>query len=173
MGAERALRPAGGAAGLERVARLGGVQPGDVAARDHHRAHLPVIEPEHVAHHLVLVCLDHAGVQAFFPDDPAGRPVDGINLVEFVGDDEEAVEAEGFSGPYTIEKYTKNEVAQFKANPGSVSWGGGSAGGSPDASSGSTASTRHPGDPSAPGTGPELAVPPTASARCARAARRC
>ncbi len=31
--------------------------------------------------------------------------------------DDEAVEAEGFSGPYTIEKYTKNEVAQFKANP--------------------------------------------------------
>ncbi len=36
---------------------------------------------------------DWAGVQAFFPDDPAGRPVDGINLVEFVGDDAEAVEA--------------------------------------------------------------------------------
>ena len=34
-----------------------------------------------------------ADVQAFFPDDPAGRRVDGINLVEFVGDDEEAVEA--------------------------------------------------------------------------------
>lgn len=34
-----------------------------------------------------------AEVRAFFPDDPAGRPVDGINLVEFVGDDEAAVEA--------------------------------------------------------------------------------
>ena len=34
-----------------------------------------------------------AEVRAFFPDDPAGRPVDGINLVEFVGDDEGAVEA--------------------------------------------------------------------------------
>ncbi|MHB2211734.1 D-2-hydroxyglutarate dehydrogenase YdiJ [Methylobacterium sp. CM6257] len=34
-----------------------------------------------------------AEVRAFFPDDPAGRPVDGINLVEFVGDDEASVEA--------------------------------------------------------------------------------
>ncbi|WP_342109309.1 FAD-binding and (Fe-S)-binding domain-containing protein [Methylobacterium sp. SI9] len=34
-----------------------------------------------------------AEVQAFFPDDPAGRPVDGINLVELVGDDEAGVEA--------------------------------------------------------------------------------
>ncbi len=34
-----------------------------------------------------------AEVRAFFPDDPAGRPVDGINLVEFVGDDETVVEA--------------------------------------------------------------------------------
>jgi Fe-S oxidoreductase/FAD/FMN-containing dehydrogenase len=34
-----------------------------------------------------------AEVRAFFPDDPAGRKVEGINLVEFVGDDEGAVEA--------------------------------------------------------------------------------
>ncbi|MGH1592101.1 D-2-hydroxyglutarate dehydrogenase YdiJ [Methylobacterium phyllosphaerae] len=34
-----------------------------------------------------------AEVQAFFPDDPAGRPVDGINLVEFVGDAAASVEA--------------------------------------------------------------------------------
>ncbi|MCJ2066753.1 FAD-binding oxidoreductase [Methylobacterium sp. J-088] len=34
-----------------------------------------------------------AEVRAFFPEDPAGRPVDGINLVEFVGDDEAGVEA--------------------------------------------------------------------------------
>jgi len=34
-----------------------------------------------------------AEVRAFFPDDPAGRTVEGINLVEFVGDDEGAVEA--------------------------------------------------------------------------------
>ena len=34
-----------------------------------------------------------AEVRAFFPDDPAGRPVDGINLVEFVGDDVSAVDA--------------------------------------------------------------------------------
>ncbi|SDA16837.1 FAD/FMN-containing dehydrogenase [Methylobacterium sp. UNC378MF] len=34
-----------------------------------------------------------AEVRAFFPDDPAGRPVDGINLVEFVGDDAAIVEA--------------------------------------------------------------------------------
>lgn len=34
-----------------------------------------------------------AEVRAFFPDDPAGRTVEGINLVEFVGDDQEAVEA--------------------------------------------------------------------------------
>lgn len=34
-----------------------------------------------------------AEVRAFFPDDPAGRPVHGINLVEFVGDDADAVDA--------------------------------------------------------------------------------
>lgn len=34
-----------------------------------------------------------AEVRAFFPDDPAGRKVEGINLVEFVGDDEGAVAA--------------------------------------------------------------------------------
>ncbi len=34
-----------------------------------------------------------AEVRAFFPEDPAGRPVDGINLVEFVGDDAGDVEA--------------------------------------------------------------------------------
>ena len=34
-----------------------------------------------------------AEVRAFFPDDPAGRTVEGINLVEFVGDDEGAVAA--------------------------------------------------------------------------------
>lgn len=34
-----------------------------------------------------------AEVRAFFPDDPAGRAVEGINLVEFVGDDAGAVEA--------------------------------------------------------------------------------
>ena len=34
-----------------------------------------------------------AGVRAFFPDDPAGRRVDGINLVELVGDDPQTVEA--------------------------------------------------------------------------------
>ena len=32
-------------------------------------------------------------VRAFFPDDPCGRAVAGINLVEFVGDDAGAVEA--------------------------------------------------------------------------------
>jgi FAD/FMN-containing dehydrogenase/Fe-S oxidoreductase len=34
-----------------------------------------------------------AEVQAFFPDDPGGRPVHGINLVEFVGDDAHALDA--------------------------------------------------------------------------------
>ena len=34
-----------------------------------------------------------AEVRAFFPDDPGGRAVEGINLVEFVGDDAVAVEA--------------------------------------------------------------------------------
>ncbi|MDP4004191.1 FAD-binding and (Fe-S)-binding domain-containing protein [Methylobacterium sp. NEAU K] len=34
-----------------------------------------------------------AEVRAFFPEDPAGRPVQGINLVEFVGDDAGAVDA--------------------------------------------------------------------------------
>ena len=46
--------------------RLGGIQPRDITTRDHHRADLPVIQPEHVAHHLVLMLLDHAGVHAFF-----------------------------------------------------------------------------------------------------------
>jgi peptide/nickel transport system substrate-binding protein len=34
-----------------------------------------------------------------------------------VMDDEAAVEANGFSGPYTIAKYDKNQLAEFKANP--------------------------------------------------------
>ena len=32
-------------------------------------------------------------------------------------DDDAAVKASGFSGPYTIDKYTKNQLAEFKANP--------------------------------------------------------
>ena len=32
-------------------------------------------------------------------------------------DDEAAVKANGFSGPYTIAKYDKNQLAEFKANP--------------------------------------------------------
>ena len=32
-------------------------------------------------------------------------------------DDEAAVKANGFSGPYTIGKYDKNQLAEFKANP--------------------------------------------------------
>ncbi len=32
-------------------------------------------------------------------------------------DDDAAVEANGFSGPYTISSYDKNKLAQFKANP--------------------------------------------------------
>ena len=32
-------------------------------------------------------------------------------------DDEAAVEANGFSGPYTIGQYDKNQLAEFKANP--------------------------------------------------------
>ena len=32
-------------------------------------------------------------------------------------DDEAAVKANGFSGPYTIGKYEKNQLAEFKANP--------------------------------------------------------
>ncbi|MBC7630696.1 ABC transporter substrate-binding protein [Aeromicrobium sp.] len=34
-----------------------------------------------------------------------------------VMDDDAAVKANGFSGPYTIEKYDKNQLAEFKANP--------------------------------------------------------
>jgi peptide/nickel transport system substrate-binding protein len=34
-----------------------------------------------------------------------------------VMDDDAAVEANGFSGPYTIAKYDKNQLAEFKANP--------------------------------------------------------
>ena len=32
-------------------------------------------------------------------------------------DDDAAVKAQGFSGPYTIGKYTKAQIAEFKANP--------------------------------------------------------
>ena len=32
-------------------------------------------------------------------------------------EDDAAVKANGFSGPYTIEKYDKNQLAEFKANP--------------------------------------------------------
>jgi len=32
-------------------------------------------------------------------------------------DDEETVKANGFSGPYTISEYSKNQLAEFKANP--------------------------------------------------------
>lgn len=32
-------------------------------------------------------------------------------------DDDAAVKANGFSGPYTIAKYSKNQIAEFKANP--------------------------------------------------------
>lgn len=32
-------------------------------------------------------------------------------------DDDAAVKANGFSGPYTISKYSKNQLAEFKANP--------------------------------------------------------
>ena len=45
------------------VERRVDVEPDDLGARNHHRADLPVVEPEHVAHHLVLLRLDHAGVQ--------------------------------------------------------------------------------------------------------------
>ena len=31
-------------------------------------------------------------------------------------DDDAAVKAQGFSGPYTIGKYTKGQIAEFKAN---------------------------------------------------------
>ncbi len=34
-----------------------------------------------------------------------------------VMDDDAAVKANGFSGPYTISKYSKNQLAEFKANP--------------------------------------------------------
>ena len=49
---------------------VGGLQPLDVGARHHQRAEPPVVEVEHVAHHLVLVHLDHAGVDALLQ---AGR----------------------------------------------------------------------------------------------------
>jgi hypothetical protein len=47
-----------------------GFEPDDLGARDHHRADLPIVEAEDVAHHLVLVRLDHAGVDAL----PRGWP---------------------------------------------------------------------------------------------------
>jgi hypothetical protein len=64
------------------VGRGGHVEPDDLGARDHHRADLPVVEAEHVAHHRVLLGLDDAGVQPFFEarsdlffGDAAARPV--------------------------------------------------------------------------------------------------
>ncbi|MNN49975.1 hypothetical protein D3C81_1645370 [compost metagenome] len=41
------------------------VQVDDVAARHHQRSQLAVVEAEHVAHHGVLVLLDHARLGAF------------------------------------------------------------------------------------------------------------
>ncbi len=56
--------------GDDRAQHLGdrrvGIEPADFGARNHHRADLAVVEAEHVAHHLVLLRLDHAGVQPFF-----------------------------------------------------------------------------------------------------------
>ena len=40
-------------------------EPDDLAARDHHRVDLAIVEAKHVAHHLVLLRLDHAGVEPF------------------------------------------------------------------------------------------------------------
>ena len=48
------------------VRRRRRLEPDDLGARNHHRADLAVVEAEHVAHHLVLLRLDHAGVEPFF-----------------------------------------------------------------------------------------------------------
>ncbi|MNS65395.1 hypothetical protein D3C72_985590 [compost metagenome] len=43
------------------IERLFHVQVHDIAARHHQRCQLAVVQPEHVAHHGVLVLFDHAG----------------------------------------------------------------------------------------------------------------
>ena len=42
------------------------VQPGHVGARRHQRCQWPLVEAEHVLHHLVLMLFDHTGVHALF-----------------------------------------------------------------------------------------------------------
>ncbi len=49
-----------------RFQRLGHVEPLDLGARDHHGADLAVVEPEDVAHHLVLLRLDDPGFAPLF-----------------------------------------------------------------------------------------------------------
>ena len=62
------------------------LEPLDLGARDHHRADLPLVEAEDVAHHLVLLALDDAGVDALFQ---AGRDL-------LLGDRARAVGPVGF-----------------------------------------------------------------------------
>ena len=65
--ADRKPRVAAGGDAIElRLQRLGQVQPLDLGARDHHRADLALVEAEDVAHHLVLLGLDHARLAPLF-----------------------------------------------------------------------------------------------------------
>ena len=45
---------------------VGGLQPGNVGARQHHGGEVAVVQVEDVAHHLVFVFFDDAGVHALF-----------------------------------------------------------------------------------------------------------
>jgi hypothetical protein len=87
--AHRVPRMAGGAGLVDGLSdSVGGIQPFDVGARQHQRCEQPVVEQEHVLHHLVLVLLDQAGVHAlfqaggdfFFRHRAAGAVVDAQQL---------------------------------------------------------------------------------------------
>jgi hypothetical protein len=45
--------------------RILDVEVDDVGARDHQRGDLPIVQAEHIAHHLVFMALDDAGVRPF------------------------------------------------------------------------------------------------------------
>ena len=48
------------------VNRIGRIHPFDVCTRQHHGGETAVIQIKHIAHHLVFVLLNDAGVYAFF-----------------------------------------------------------------------------------------------------------
>ena len=81
------------------------IQHHHVAARHHERADLPVVQPEHVAHHGVLVRFDHArrgalgqhGVDLFFGHGLVAVVFDAHHLQQAVGRDGQQAH-KGFGG---------------------------------------------------------------------------